>query len=298
MTGAPVVVVHWERPATCAESVAGFLRQTVPCRVVVWDSASSDSARQELAERLAASPGVEIVWGTRNLGFAGAAAAGAERILGCSEVDLCLVAAQDARAEEHAVGRMVATLRSDTGLAVVFSRCEYDHVGIWSPVRGRRLVPAPVGEGDEVRRVLFATAACWALSRAAFERGVSVDPRIFLYGEECDLGLAARRAGLGAAVDLRARIWNGEPVGSGHPDLVAYLTSRNAVLLARKYAGHAASLLRAGRSLASAVGSEGVAKEAGSKRAARWRRRGAWNGLLGCFGSPPAELLSLPGESS
>lgn len=282
----PVVVVHWNRPRTCAQSVESFLSQSVRCRVVVYDNASTPELKEALKDALARLPGVEVVWGTTNRGFAGATAEGLARAFGDGATEHCFVAAHDAIAEPGAVERMAETLRSDRELAVVFARRDFDHFGTWSALRSWRLVPAPVQAGEVVRKALYFTAPCWVVGRRAYERGVSVDPRLFLYGEEADLGLSARRVGMTCGLHLGARVRNEERTGPEQEPLIRYLLARNAVLLAERHVGRVAGRLRACRGLAAAVAERARARTRTSRQLAAMRLRGNLDALAGRYGPP------------
>ncbi len=293
-------MVHWNRPAQCERSVRSFLAQTIPSRVVVWDNGSRSDAREDLVRRLGGMPRLAFEWSEVNLGFAGAAAASLERWAVMSRETIGVVAAHDVEAESDAVAEMSRALREDKSRGVVFGLDGEVREGRWGRWRGARVraVPASaVSPGGSVEGLFF-HAPCWAVSQEAVRRGVGVDPRLFAYGEECDLGLSARRAGFSAALATGARVTSLEVGGSvGSGSLVDYLTTRNAVLVAGKYGGRLAALWRAVRLSAPAAVREAVSRSLARRRAAHWRHRGAWDGLQGRFGAPPDELLVSPGES-
>lgn len=259
----------------------------------MYDNASAPEAGEALRRELVRLPEVEVVWGGTNLGFAGAAAEGLARVFGDSDTEHCFVSAHDAIAEPGAVERMVETLRSDRELAVVFARRDFDHFGTWSALRSWRLVPAPVQAGEVVRKALYFTAPCWVVSRGAYERGVSVDPRLFLYGEEADLGLSARRVGMTCGLHLGARVRNEERTGPEQEPLIRYLLARNAVLLAERHAGRVAGRLRAFRGLAAAAAERARARTWTSRQLATMRLRGNLDALAGRYGPPMQGRLNV-----
>lgn len=296
-----VVVVHWNRPVQCERSVRSFLAQTTPSRVVVWDNGSRPDAREDLVRRLGRTPRLAFAWSKQNLGFAGAAAASLERWAARSRETIGIVAAHDVEAEPDAVAEMSRALREEKSRGVVFGldgEAREGRWGKWSGARVQAVTSSAIPRGGVVEGLFF-HSPCWAVRQEAVRQGLRVDPRLFAYGEECDLGLSARRAGFTSALATRARVTSLEVGGSvGSGSLVDYLTARNAVLLAGKYGGRPAALWRAVRLSVPAVLRSASSRSPERRRASRWRQRGAWDGLQGRFGAPPEDLLVAPGESA
>lgn len=296
-----VVVVHWNRPLQCERAVRGFLAQTIPARVVVWDNASTPEAREDLVRRLGRIPDLGFEWSEENLGFAGAAAASLERWVATPRKMIGVVSAHDVEAAPNALAEMSRALREDESRGVVFGldgEVREGRWGKWKGARVRTVAPELVPESGVVEGLFF-HSPCWAVSQDAIRQGAGVDPSLFAYGEECDLGLSAQRAGLRAALAIGARVTSHEVGGSaGAGPLVDYLTARNAVLLAGKYGGMPAALWRATRLSVPAMVRAAGSRSFAHRRAARWRRRGAWDGMQGRCGAPPAEVLAEPEESA
>jgi len=295
-----VVVVHWNRPAQCERSVRSFLAQTVPARVVVWENGSPPDVREDLVRRLGGLPRLAIEWSEENLGFAGAAAASLERWAASPREMIGVVSAHDVAAAPDALAEMSRALLEHESRGVVFGldgEARQGRWGKWKGARVRAVAPGSVPEGGTLEGLFF-HSPCWAVRQDAVRRGLGVDPRLFAYGEECDLGLSARGAGFSAALATAARVTSMEAGGSaGSGPLVDYLTARNSVLLAAKYGGRLAALWRAVRLAAPAVLRAAGSRSPVRRRAARWRQRGAREGLQGRFGAPPLELFAVSGES-
>ena len=79
-----VIIVHWNQPAACLDTVARFMDQEVPVRVTVVDNASEPSVLSELRAGLDAYPPgqVELIETGTNAGFGPGANAGLRRSLG------------------------------------------------------------------------------------------------------------------------------------------------------------------------------------------------------------------------
>lgn len=294
-------MVHWNRPAQCERAVRRFLAQTVPARVVVWDNASTPEARENLVLRLGGVPHLAFEWSEENLGFAGAAAASLERWAAMPCKMIGVVSAHDVEAAPDALAEMSRALLEDEGRGVVFGLDGDAREGRWGRWRGARVrtVPSSAVSPGGIVEGLFFHSPCWVVSQDAVRRGLGVDPRLFAYGEECDLGLSARRAGFSTALATGARVTSLEIGGSaGSGPLVGYLTARNAVLLAGKYGGRPAALWRAVRLSSTAAVRAAGSRSVVRRRAARWRQRGAWDGLQGRLGAPPVELLAYSGGAT
>lgn len=111
--GVTVVVVTWQGAHLLPACLDSLARQTVRHRLVVVDNASTDGT----AELLAARPDVDVVTNTENLGFAGGAQSGIDRV----RTEYVALLNNDAVADENWLAGLLAALRARPRAAAVTS---------------------------------------------------------------------------------------------------------------------------------------------------------------------------------
>ncbi len=87
---------------------------------------------------------------------------------------------------------------------------------------------------NEVLEVDYVQGALILFSQKALQKGIRLDEKLFMYGEEIDLGFQIRTAGLKAYVDLRCRVRH-KSLPQQFNTFQGYLIQRNRLYLARKY---------------------------------------------------------------
>lgn len=154
------------------------------------------------------------------------------------------------------------------------------------------------GQYDHVREVDRVTGCAMIVRREFVERVGMLDDRFFIYSEEVDWCLRARRKGYRLVVVPESVIWHRGHRTTGRlgRPFIAYLQSRNHLLLLRK---NAESFVAGGSSALAyfllALGWKAVvAPFRGESASARAALRGVWDGLRGRFGRPPRELERGP----
>jgi len=241
-----VVLVHWNQPGSCLETIDRFADREVPVRITVVDNASEPAALEALRtgvkERAAAAVDVELVEVGHNSGFGPGANVGLRRFLdrhddgdwvalAPHDVDPfpgTLAAMLDAAADEPMAGLMCA----DVGDAMS---------PVIDPYFGGMIVPGGTGPGWEP--VDYPHGTLMMLRRRCLEEVGVFDERYFSYCEEAELALRARRAGWQVGLVRGARVQNlhlGSSVW-----LVDYLQTRNTLLLVQEMSGWYHAFIRA-----------------------------------------------------
>jgi GT2 family glycosyltransferase len=208
-----VVVVTWNTRDLTVEALRRLLDtdQGARLRLLVRDNASSDGTPQRVRERV---PEAELEVGDRNVGFA----AGVNTALRRSAAAWVLLLNSDAWPAEGAVGRLVEAALRHPRAAAVAPRLERPD-GTLEPSTGpapsmavaaltatgahHRIAPrwshrrGVVGgwSWDEERQVDWAVGAAMLLRRAALADVGLFDEQFFMYGEDVEWCLRARRRG-------------------------------------------------------------------------------------------------------
>jgi GT2 family glycosyltransferase len=274
----------------CLESLRAQ-RRSVTQQVVVVDNASSDGSVAAVRERFGE---VELVASPENLGFARGVNLAAAR----ADADFLLLLNPDTVVLDHAVDELVAFARAHPGhglyggrtvrpdgalepsscwaLPTLWSTLMFV-TGLSSLARGSRwLDPESMGgwARDTVREVDVVTGCLMLVPRAAWDQLGGFDERYFMYGEDADLALRARAAGLRPIVCPDAVVVHEVGRASAHrADKLLLLFRGKATLMRCHWRGPR-------RALGLALLAGGVATRALLARdaawATLWRQRRTW----------------------
>jgi N-acetylglucosaminyl-diphospho-decaprenol L-rhamnosyltransferase len=276
-----LVVVHRGEPDRAVETVARFVSQPVPLRVVVVDNGSSVDDRRRLAGGLPA--GVPVLGLGENRGFGPAANAGFRWFLHGPGASWLAVAPHDARPAADCLPRLLAELdrRPRAGLASA------DVGDGFTPVVDRYIgaipTPARVVRGWEPAGYPHGTLML--ARRACLDEIGLFDERYFAYCEEADLALRARRAGWQVGVVRGAEVRNSHL--SSHVAVVDYLQLRNTLLLVRDHFGRYPVTMRVLMALWQLVAGLVASDHRGPYWHPRARARALVDFVRGRFGPPP-----------
>lgn len=292
-----VVVVHWNQPDRCVETVRRLVRDRVPVRVTVVDNGSTPPNRQRLEDALDEEHAVEVVSAGRNAGFGPGANVGLLRFLDRPDdgewVGLC---PHDVGFAEDCLERLLQSVTSVSAAGLACADVGDGMVPVIDPYFGGLTVPARrwrPGDGDPVagegwEDVAYPHGTFMLLRRGCIEEIGVFDERYFSYCEEADLAVRARRAGWQVGLVRGARVTNLH-LGSSVP-LVDYLQTRNTILFVRELSGRYHAAVRTVISVVQAV----LGTIWPSRRPlvfdARARWRGVVDALRGRYGPPPADL--------
>lgn len=202
--------------SACLESVYSE-RQEVTQQVVVVDNMSRDNTAGLIKERF---PQVELIQPGENLGFAAGVNLGVRH----SDADFVLLLNPDAVIYSHAVDRVVDFARKHPRYGFYGGRALKPDGGVdpsscwgtpslWSLLlfatglttlfpRSRWFDPESLGSWgrDSVREVGIITGCFLLASKPAWEMIGGFDESYFMYGEDADLAIRARKAGYSPVV--------------------------------------------------------------------------------------------------
>ncbi|MEI6727050.1 MAG: glycosyltransferase family 2 protein [Actinomycetes bacterium] len=212
-----VILVNWNSwPDTvaCLESCAALTYPNV--EIVVVDNGSADDSVVRLGERF---PDLRVVETGANLGFAAANNVGMRAALSGGAEYVWLLN-NDTVVDPSALSELVDALRTDRGAGIACSRIYYLNepnrlwfaggcLSAWSGWALHRGVDQiDHGQYDEVEEVDFATG-CSLLARAAAVAACGpMAEDYFLYWEDVEWCVRARRAGWRVVYAPRSRVWH------------------------------------------------------------------------------------------
>lgn len=284
----------------CLRSVFSQCRE-VTQEVIVLDNGSTDTTVALVRERF---PDVKLLIAGRNLGFA----AGVNLAAQHAEADYLLLLNPDTVLLDHATDAIVAFARAHPhhglyggrafkadgslepsscwNLPTLWSLALFAS-GISTLAPGHRwLDPEAIGgwKRDTVREVGVITGCFLLVHRAVWQQLGGFDERYFMYGEDIDLSLRARAAGLRPVITPDARLIHEVGQSSSSPTSKMLLLFRGKASLVRQHwrgpRKHLGIFLLATgvglRAFASSLASLMVHRRSSDRWKAVWRERHGW----------------------
>lgn len=241
MTDEPVataIVLNFNGRGFVVEAVSSLLAQDTPgVEVIVVDNASTDGSAEEIVA--AFGERVRLVRSAVNLGFGGGNNLGIRRARGRHVVLLN----NDAVAAPSFVRELVAAADTDPRIGMVAAKVlDYEKWEVIDTVghllypdglnRGRGRLEKDEGQYDACRTALFPSGAAGLYARRMLDDVGLFEERLFLYGDDAELGLRARVAGWICAFAPRAVAHHRYSRSVGpYSSLKAYYVERNRVLV-------------------------------------------------------------------
>jgi len=279
-----VFVLHWNQPEACAETVARLKAQSMPTAITVIDNGSGPAQLSALRDRLGGVAAILAL--PTNRGW-GAAFNVALRDWLAGSGDYCVLSAHDALVSEDCLERLAGALEVDATLGLVCPDYGDGAVLRYTRLRGLHARTMSSKANGSLERMPSAHGTLVMYRRQCLQSCGLFDERFFAYGDEAEIGLRAGRYGWSSAMVWGARVVN--PATSTPSAVVAYLTTRNNLLITRLQSGAGWAWLRLCAKLAT-----GVRGQHGTWRHPRvWRARvmGLLDFAFGRFGPPPVERL-------
>lgn len=275
-----MIVIHRNRPDRLAATIEALRSQTVPLRLVLVDSGSTDDAHRAAMSMLPAD--TEIVRMDGNGGFGPSANAGWRRFLAHHPGEWVGLCPHDALPAPDAVERILDAVRDRPRAGLACGDFGDGVTPVVDPYFGGILVPGTVEHGWDPAGYPHGTLL---FARRAFLEDVGLfDERYFAYGEEADLGLRAHDAGWEVGLVRGAMVHN--PDMSNTAPFVDYLMVRNTLLLVREHSGRYKSFIR----FVMAAGQIVTERRTSPYHDARARVLALWHFLQGRLGPPPPSL--------
>lgn len=197
---------------------------------------------------------VRLGLATENLGYGGGVNAWLERLLGSSDWDAVLVLNPDTEVDSHCLSELIA--KSAEGFGMVGGSLVFDdspdriiNYGLhWSRLTGRVVAVgrnSPTGSApsiEDLGKIDAISGACVLATRAFVEDVGLMAEDYFLYMEDLDWGLRRGKHRIGFARNAIIRHIGGTTIGSAvspqkRSHLSIYLSARNGILYARRFAG-------------------------------------------------------------
>jgi GT2 family glycosyltransferase len=243
----------WRDTLACLESL--YRTDYPDVRVLVLDNASLDDSVAHITRWAARNQGLfkthpapELIPLDANLGFAGANNVGLKRMLADSRSGYAWLLNGDAVVSPDTLSRMVALAASDATIGMVGSKIlRHDApetletagggtISLWSGMaHSIRANTARKALWPDPPRMDYVAGTSMLVTRAAIERVGFMDERYFLYAEDADWSIQARRGGLRLAYCAESEVWHKRGGTTVHESPTHdYYTVRSVLLFVQK----------------------------------------------------------------
>lgn len=230
-----VIIVNWNSSTElkrCLSSV--LLSQGCSTRVLIVDNGSTPDELRALDELIAGlnDDRIFVLHAEENRGYAGGNNLGYRYLVQSGLTGHVLILNPDTTVSRDTVATLGAALRENVGIVTPrvvdpHGRILYDGIRL----NGYRQIHI-IGAPDSFIPTDYAQGACMLLNEAMIARIGLFDERFFLYWEEVDLSLRARRAGYRLVTAPSARLSRAPNLPSRLPTAL-YYSVRNAQLIRR-----------------------------------------------------------------
>jgi GT2 family glycosyltransferase len=219
-----VIVLNWNGRHETLECLASLSHAVAPAVCVLVVDNGSDDGSQEAIRR--EHPGVTLLETGSNLRFAGGNNAGIRYALEKGAEQIMLLN-NDTTVDPEFLGAMTRTLRSSPDAGIVAPKILYSadpgrlwyaggEISFWTGTMRHRGIHEPDAERFDIPcETGYASGCCLLAKRSTVERIGLLDESYFMYSEDADWCMRARRAGFRIMYEPRARVWHKVSVSAG-----------------------------------------------------------------------------------
>lgn len=245
----------WKDTSECVDSLKIARTPQVKTEIIIVDNKSQDSSREHLSK----VKDVTLILNTGNLGYSGGNNVGIKYALE-RNYDFILLINNDTYVEKDFFNHLKDALktaqvlspkiyfapgfefhksrykREDLGKVVWFAGGKID----WKNIIGSHIGVDEIDKGQfsGSKGIDFATGACMLIKKEVLEKVGLLDEKYFLYLEDLDFSVRAKKHGFKITFFPEAIIWHKNAASSGGSgsSLQDYYITRNRLLFAFKFA--------------------------------------------------------------
>jgi GT2 family glycosyltransferase len=212
-----IVILNWNRKDDVLECLESVMKLEYPnYQVVVVDNASTDGSPEVIEKEF---PEVKVLVNDANLGFAAGNNVGLQYALRRGD-EYALLLNNDTVIAPNLLRELVTVGESDEQTGIVSPKIYYYEGGnkLWYAGAKKgwlRGIGATIGLDEEdkgqynaAQRVDYAFGCGMLIKREVLKKVGLLDPRFFMYHEDCDFCLRAARAGFKTVYVPQARMWH------------------------------------------------------------------------------------------
>ncbi len=238
----------------CIESIRKLTTKNFKITTIVVDNASSDGSQQKLNS----IRDVHFIENKKNLGYSGGNNTGIRYAID-NKADYICILNNDTKVDKDLLINFIKSKRigilspkiyfypgqefhkarykkNEHGKVIWYAGGEID----WSNVIGvhRGVDEVDIGQYDDEQEIAYATGACIFAKTDIFEKVGLFDEKYFLYLEDMDFSVRAKKLGIKIIYSPKSFLWhkNASSAGGSGSNLQDYYITRNRLMFAFKYA--------------------------------------------------------------
>lgn len=248
----------------CLKSLENLRRDNFELSIIAVDNASADGSAESIKQYISGIKygGIRIIENKENLGFSGGHNTAIKYALE-SGADYILILNNDTYADYDFVKELLEVADKDNAIGILspkiyfapgfeyhkdrYSKNEAGKVFWygggemdWANVIGhhRGVDEVDKGQFDQTEETELITGCCAMIRKEVFEKVGLLDDKYFLYYEDSDLNMRAKKAGFKTMYVPGAIVWhkNAGSVGGAGSKLQDYYITRNRLLFGIRYA--------------------------------------------------------------
>ena len=239
-----IVIINWNNWPDVLECLESLKNNDYPnYQVVIIDNGSKEKPEPP-------SPEIKIIYNEENLGFSGGNNIGIKYALE-QGADYVLLLNDDTIVSQDFLSKLVEIGESNEKFGMIGPKIYYyeDKNRIWSAggkinwlynkgeMKGYNEIDRGQYDSPEIQETEYLTGCCLLVKRAVIEKVGLMPKDYFLYYEETDWSLKARRAGFQCVFVPEAKIWHkGSRSAVAGSSSYIYYHVRNGLIMAQRYA--------------------------------------------------------------
>lgn len=256
-----VVIVNWnlkEDTLECLSSLSRLKLADMELVTIIVDNGSNDGSAAAFRAKF---PKVKVIENKKNLGFTGGNNIGIDYVLK-DQVDYVWLLNNDTVVDKSALFFLLSVFKDDrvgiAGSKIYFYRGREFHRERYQPSQQGKVIwyagglidwrnmyathrgvdAVDQGQFDEIIETEFVTGCSMLISDKVFQTIGKLDERFFLYLEDLDFCLRAKRAGFKLVYVPQAVVWHKNAGSTGRAGnlLHQYYLTRNRLLIGMRYA--------------------------------------------------------------
>ncbi len=260
MTQIAVIIVNWnlkEDTLECLTSLSALNLKDIKLLTIVVDNGSTDGTVAAIKKKF---PKVTLIENKTNLGFTGGNNAGIDYALN-KNAEFVWLLNNDTVVNEYTLQELLKVFEDGVGIAgskIYFYRGREFHNERYQPGERGKVIwyaggnidwknmygshygvdAVDIGQFNKVTETDFVTGCSMMISAKAFEKIGKLDEKYYLYLEDLDFSLRAKRAGFKLVFAPGSVVWHKNAGSSSGPGnlLHEYYFTRNRLLIGMRYA--------------------------------------------------------------